>query len=298
MSRDRIENLPFTTYDLVGYLVPGSVVVLIFFLHNNFFSNSLSSMLEKGNTAFQVIAFLILLILSYVMGHVLSYLSSEVSEKFIVRSLGYPTVYLMGRSYAPLDQAKQKKTAGARIRKNIMDQLYGGGFGWRGPWFTRAIFIFHIVLLPVILGSMLLGFGFYTEPLSPCVVNECKKRFTKIWPSYSNYIKEQNGDWFSLLSYYTLNKYPYVAPKAYNYVVLYGFLRSFLFLGTIVCWLLVFDLMFDCLDFHDHTKYLGGTEWALICFWLFTWIIGMAYCKFYRRYSREIISSFAALNAP
>ena len=293
MSHDRIENLPFTTYDLVGYLGPGCVVTLFPILFLGLGNDQLMAALSSGNFTIQVLALLTLLIVAYIAGHMVSYASSEISEKFIVRTLGYPSTYLMMGKVRPDKETARKSAVGHKILKNVTSQLIGNGFGLNGPWFTRFIFVFHIVLLVPILLSMISSFGFYTEPLSPCTVKECKKRFIKQWPKHKKALKKFNENWFELLAAYTLNKYPYVAPKAYNYVVLYGILRSMFFIFTLLSWGLLVQSVCD-IGLTKVTAMARGTLSGFIFAQVGAWLLGMAYCKFYRRYSREIITTFAA----
>lgn len=289
MSKDRVENLPFTTYDLIGYLAPGSVLVIALVL-SPYISGFQMLRLVIDNDAFlvQVLGLVAIFLTAYIAGHIVSYISSEVSEKFVIRTLGYPVQFMMREKKK--NTILDKEWIWGDVKKTIRKSLSPEGTKWwKGNLFTKFIYVFHLNLAPVLFVSKCLGFGFYSEPLSKGVVNECKRRFENTWPHLTHLYDRKSGDWFHLVEHFTFDQYPEVTPKAYNYVVLYGLLRSLFFLSTTATWILPFQHGFNL----GVPKIIGFVLiYAFMV--LISWILGMAYCKFYRRYTREIISRFAA----
>ncbi|WP_286831258.1 MULTISPECIES: hypothetical protein [Kordiimonas] len=294
MSKDRIENLPFTTYDLVGYLTPGSLVVLGIFWHPWVPGQQLlAPFISNGSILIQIIGFFSVFVAAYVAGHLVSYLSSEISEKFIVRTMGYPIRFMLRQRHKNV--IEDKRECWQQIKKTSAKNLFPKNISFRyGNWFTHLIFLFHVFLSPAIVASkFLLGFGFYTEPLAKGIVTQCERRFKANWPHLKKSYDPSSEEWFHLVEHYTINQYPEVAPKAYNYVVLYGLLRSLFFLATLFTWFVAIQCFVD-VGLTTLTGKFQGTLPLLSAVVLISWILGMAYCKFYRRYSREIISRFAA----
>ena len=282
MSHNRVENLPFTTYDLVGYLVPGTLPILYYLPLIEYDESSVLQILNYGTWPIQLLLLTALVIFSYIVGHIISYLSSEISEKFVLHSLGYPTNFLL-----------VPKDAKAIAKKNTK-KIFEKNPNKKPPVFTRCIFIFHAILFfPILILYRVLGFGFYSKSMSSGAAEACRSRFRHLWPHVSVDFDKGKGNWFELVSYYTLNRYPYVAPKAYNYVVLYGLLRCLFFMSTLLCW----GLLVNCLlpvGLDPMIAFFGGplTTFGVLQVSALLW--GIAYCKYYRRYSREILSTFAA----
>ena len=95
---------PFSIYDFLGYLFPGLIfVVTVFFvchvtsvpLQEYFDFSKYQDLLKKGkeydwweSTVFVIVA-------SYVVGHIVAYLSSSTVEYFTNHLFGYPSHYLL-----------------------------------------------------------------------------------------------------------------------------------------------------------------------------------------------------------
>lgn len=284
MSHDRIENLPFTTYDLVGYLVPGGIIILYVLPYLEYDGGAVLQILQHATWPIQVLILTAIVVFSYITGHIISYLSSEFSEKFVLRLLGYPTHFLL-----------IKRDVKAKIRENLK-KIFSRETDEPIPLFTILVVIFHFVITPPLLCIYcFMGLDVYAKPMSKGASEACRERFQSLWPNANIDFENGEQNWFELVSYYTLNKYPYVAPKAYNYVVLYGLLRSMFFISTIVCWLLVIEWFFLDVGMKPIIDFFQEKWIAFVVFEFLTVCWGIAYCKFFKRYSKEILSTFAAM---
>jgi hypothetical protein len=73
----RVERLPFTVYDIVGYLFPGLILVVgVGFLGEFLSVIAASKLIEDFGTKATVLAGLFLLVLAYALGHVVSLVGS------------------------------------------------------------------------------------------------------------------------------------------------------------------------------------------------------------------------------
>lgn len=109
MSTRSTQN-PFSLYDFLGYFLPGAIligVLLPYVIHsanaNVCQSSDKSSLLsyvdllKECNLPDNHIAYIyvLLIIFSYIAGHLLSFLSALTVEKFSIWNLGYPSNYLL-----------------------------------------------------------------------------------------------------------------------------------------------------------------------------------------------------------
>jgi hypothetical protein len=76
---------PFSLYDFLGYLIPGSTLIYLFIIIENWTNNKVENNLESifsyvSKYNFQEIFFFI--IIFYAIGHLLSFISSVTIEKY------------------------------------------------------------------------------------------------------------------------------------------------------------------------------------------------------------------------
>ncbi len=88
---------PFSVYDFLGYLIPGSILIYIYLLldeinTNTFELDNVLKDLSENKT--QDILFFI--IIAYSIGHILSFLSSITIEKYGNNKYGYPSKTIIG----------------------------------------------------------------------------------------------------------------------------------------------------------------------------------------------------------
>jgi hypothetical protein len=95
----RTSQNPYSVYDLLGYLIPGLLSILgtSLIFDNDFSTGHLTVGFWKSINidAFSLNHIVPLLIIAYLTGHLLSYLSAMTVEKFSIWSIGYPTEYLL-----------------------------------------------------------------------------------------------------------------------------------------------------------------------------------------------------------
>lgn len=92
-----IKQNPFSVYDFLGYLIPGSLVIYAYlvvdYLKNNESLNSTDFVENFSNFKLEGIFFFI--IISYTIGHLVSFASSITIEKYANWRYSYPSKYLL-----------------------------------------------------------------------------------------------------------------------------------------------------------------------------------------------------------
>ena len=287
--RKNVERLPFTIYDIIGYLAPGAVttwltVVLLKWTHSKLHTyigihiNDIVIFADNAflNNAGIGIAFLAL---SYVVGHVVSYLSAYFVEGLVTYDFGYPSFYLMASDETDRDTYIENRRKKHTFCKSLL--IYIALF---------PVVIFHKIFFYKIINAQL-------KPLIEPIRDKIRTRFARSEIGGKELCVKKNEAWFRVIEATIKNNFPEADYRMYNYVVIYGFVRSFCLIFNIIPWSL-FIIFLICL--------LGG-EWennyhflppliAFVISILLSFILYLAFIKFFRRYSQETLEAFATLN--
>lgn len=94
---------PFSIYDFMGYLFPGVVCYFCLSLLVQFdgdFSKltdiaEIKEVLSKNDSRFDLDRSVVFVVFSYILGHIVSYVSSLTIEQFAIKVFGYPSTYLL-----------------------------------------------------------------------------------------------------------------------------------------------------------------------------------------------------------
>lgn len=273
-----IERLPFTIYDVIGYLAPGSFAVWISLLAakhlklHQTLGISHNSIFIFNNTYIDAIILISAFITaSYITGYIISFLSAIIVERLLIRSAGYPTASLMGFR----DEIEKKEKDAVYCISNIIMLI-----------FMNTTFIVVFITKKTKL------FTYLNEKLPNNIIKKTKERYKLI--NNKNKIKEKEN-WFNLIENYIKNNHQDAYLRMYNYVVIYGFLRSFCLLFNIIFIKFSIYFIYKCISL-DLKQY--ELIW-MISFLLFIAFISLvlfhAYVKFFRRYSKEGLTAFATL---
>lgn len=260
---------PFSLYDFMGYFIPGATSIYLIQIVNiikksncidlNIVLNSFPT-IQKG--------ILIFLILSYVLGHLISYISSITIEKYAVWKYGYPSKYL-------LDINSLKFWTGAKKFHSIF---------WR---ICLIILLLPTVILDYVLGHYFGFKNFYSNKLDPMLVKIIKLKtnnlLNKLGTTTENGFEEgegNNSDFNRIILHYTYENSKNHQSKLTNYVAIYGFLRTFTLITNILFWyFIVHTYLFS--DFNLISVYV------IISISIISYIFFMSFMKFYRRYTLE-----------
>lgn len=261
---------PFSLYDFMGYFIPGATSIYLIQIVNIIKqSNSIDlNMVLNSFPTIQTEGILIFFILSYVLGHLISYISSITIEKYAVWKYGYPSKYL-------LDINSLKFWTGAKKFHSIF---------WR---ICLIILLLPTVILDYVLGHYFGFKNFYSNKLDPMLVKIIKLKtnnlLNKLGITTENGFEEgegNNSDFNRIILHYTYENSKNHQSKLTNYVAIYGFLRTFTLITNILFWyFIIHTYLFS--DFNLISVYV------IISISIISYIFFMSFMKFYRRYTLE-----------
>lgn len=275
-----MENSPFSFYDFLGYLFPGAISLLFI----SFFCSVDSNTYCKEYFNFELfieqililynsnswVCIIVVIIFSYAIGHLISFLSSITIEYFSNMFFGYPSKYLLNDKeksifyyYKKYFKCKTKVT-----------------FIWR---ILLIIFLFPITVVIMIFGNVLNINQHITRSLDDYTIDNIKVKQGNLLKKLNLQNKNNNidkADIHSLVMYYVYFNVPDRQRKADNYIALYGFLRS---MTLILCSLTLYISCFLIFNSNYNVDYLL-IDLILI---LLCNISFMSFVKIYRRFTKE-----------
>lgn len=263
---------PFSFYDFLGYFIPGAItfyVIIFAYFHSNTHDFGMSTV-SKTILLFDKNFYLPFIIASYILGHLLSFVSSITIEKYANWSFGYPSKYLL--EIAPDGFFKPKSAKVRRIFGRIV----------------VALTIFPVVFFDILLGLLMNLRELYIKPAGKASVSVMKNSIAKIFSNVINQEIPFPDSWFEKESFfrfcyhYALENAPNHNQKMQNYVALFGFTRTLTFIFVLFFWL-----------FAWHT--IEGRMCPKLAYFLILfsgsvgYIFFIAFNKFYRRYCLEAL---------
>tara|TARA_R110000744_G_C19360424_1_gene561377 strand:- start:1209 stop:2051 length:843 start_codon:yes stop_codon:yes gene_type:complete len=268
-----IKQNPFSVYDFLGYLVPGSILIYSYLIvdfakkHSEFVLKEFTD--EFLDLKFEGIFFFV--ILSYTIGHLISFLSSVTVEKYANWTYSYPSKYLLDMEFKS-------------FWKSILNWK---DFIWR---LIIIIILFPCILFDLIFGQFLGFKRFYTKELDKLlqdiIVHKLNRLLVKLGiQNIDGYTQFEDGrgndyDFHRIATHYAYENSKNHQSKMSNYVALYGFLRTL-------------SMIFNVLAIYTFIRvwlYLQF-DWKNILIILtlsgISYLSFMAFMKFYRRYTLE-----------
>lgn len=272
---------PFSLYDFLGYFVPGAFIIyIVLFSSAHIQTTSIPFSTEAINKYLSFERpenYIPFIIIAYIVGHLLSFLSSVTIEQFAIWQFGYPSKFLLGYSRDGYYSAETNKKLQAVIRTLV--------------W----IFILPISLLDIIFGKLLNMRFFYTKQLDNLLIAIIKKKIDSIVQNQAEIVEPakhgtaRGTDFFRYVYHYVLENAPNHLSKIQNYVALFGFLRTITFVFVLFFWVLVFHICYGSFSLPTGLKYIVASSF-------FTYVFFMAFVKFYRRYSLEVLMAAAVVH--
>lgn len=265
-----IRQNPFSLYDFLGYLIPGAITIYSYLIIAYFKSTDdidLDCLIESIGT-YSLDTLFLFIVLSYTLGHLLSFLSSISIENYGNRMYGYPSKYILGIDH---------------------DNFFNKNQNWKSV-FWRSILI--IILFPIFLPDLLLGrvLGLsksyaksLDEDLKNIVINRISQILQVIGGSKydADFVSEaKEFDFNRIISHYAYEHTDYHHARMSNYVALYGFLRTLALIFNSLFWYVLINVI-------SNNSYSGVNILILSLLILMSYILFMAFMKFYRRYTLE-----------
>jgi hypothetical protein len=271
-----LKQNPFSFYDFLGYFTPGAIFLyaaIVVYGHAICPSEPLG-VLERTFDSGNGELYVPFVLLAYVVGHFLSFLSSVTVERYSVWTLGYPSKYLTGDSYPKLSELEPPKALRAIGH------------------FVGAMALLPISLLDHLLGRLLNVRDLYAKPLDPFLSEVLKSKVIELAMELdvAKHAKGKGGmkhhDFFRMAYHYAVEHCPNHLPKMQNYVALYGFLRTVALILVFVFWLAVWHLTRHPFGLAMNAVMLVGTS-------LMAFVAYGAFVKFYRRFTLEALMAIA-----
>lgn len=239
-------------------------------------------MLSTTNTS--AIIYIICIIIAYIIGHIVSLLSSITVEKYAVWKYGYPSDYLLNdykpRMYFSRNSGLKSQSISTRrefflgITKNILKLII---------W----LFLLPISLLDSVL-SLLFGIDYYyTRKLSvrqiAMIKGKCEILFRNIGISEDSQKLFQGDNHRIVHNYYYENANKHSA-RMENCIAIYDFLRAMTLVMCVV-FMIVFIRALLTIDFHSSIDW--KTLGLLVFLAILSYILYMGFLKFYRKFTIE-----------
>lgn len=217
----RVERLPFTVYDVIGYLVPGVFALwigLVFFKKLNGTAIIDSQVLNiVGQTPESIyFALFIFVIAAYAVGHLMGLMSSITVEKIAVEYFGYPSRFL---TISNADECR------SIIISNMLSSSFHRKRVFLAKLFCWPIWIF--VRLMITTGL----FTIFMKPFPEHVIDKLKNKLNSLQLEAGPI---DNCDWWKGAEFYVINNIPHAFARMYNYLTIFGFFRNFSFIFIII----------------------------------------------------------------
>lgn len=277
---------PFSFYDFLGYLFPGiiALALTVFAVALNIEKASIDEYfnINKFVAVFQEKqglkwweSTILVIILSYVTGHIIAYMSSVVVEYFANSLFGYPSYYLLHDRKIRWKMLLKTYWVGSRI-------LFGRIL-WR---FIVFIILFPIAIVIGLIGIPLKMIEFIVRPLDEYIQNSIQRKLLQLSKTLNLDIPDVNStaDHHRIVMHYVYLNIPNCQRKVDNYIAIYGFLRA---ITLIAC--LFFDyLLYLQICTLDIDAYINWDAAIILLFILILCnILFMGFVKFYRRFTLE-----------
>lgn len=263
-----LKQNPFSLYDFLGYFTPGAIFIygwMAIFAH-----------MQPDIKVLDFITFdraeiyIPFVLISYTAGHLLSFISSIFIEKYSEWTVGYPSKYLLG---------------------------YKADNYFIGNKFLRlivALLLAPISFLECTLNIAIKYRNTYAKPLDPMIQDIIRAKVDILLNEHSD-IKENKGMYSGKSSHFFLFAYHYVVenapnhfPKMQNYVALYGFLRTLTLISVFFFWCLFAHIIDG--SFSTKLSVVGLLLSAVLSLTFY-----MAFVKFHRRFSLEVLMALSAV---
>lgn len=296
-----MEKNPFSIHDFLGYVLPGGVALLLAYMvyknpHCNYMtSQEFIDAIKKTITALKlkhvssIQLSVATIIVSYIAGHLVAYLSSITVERVAIWQYNYPSVFLLSDKPQP------------RFLSDIKDQWQNEKrFEASGNLVLRLAVSFLLLLPLTVCVLMVKVFRlrqYFIKSLDKFLQSSIRLKFDVLARELgiSEIERSKDSDSHRIIYHYMYENFPGHRTKMDNYVALYGVLRSLTLISNIfIMYIWKCQACYLCNNFtYDvlcNYPYLKMMFIVLIQFLFF-----MAFMKFYRRFTLESFMCMASM---
>lgn len=270
-----IKQNPFSFYDFLGYFVPGSLFVYLLismFSHAAIKDSSLIKFVSVSDLK-GVELYTPLILLAYISGHFINFLSAMTVEKHLNWMYGFPSKTLLG-----IYQDSYFTSGNDSAKKNLI----------------RAVVA--LVLLPISVVDFFVNYilgvkGLVNKELDPMMKTIIKTKVALILSSYAGLksppiepVRETN--YFLFVYHFALEYSVNHVPKMQNYVALFGLMRTLTFYFVILFWVALWHLIYSGANVFVIVVSVLSMAFVSCTFYL-------GFIKFYRRFTLEALMAAA-----
>lgn len=284
----KLSTNPFSLYDFLGYFLTGFLCLYLLnfgissdLLHSDFLLSIKAKYIIHEQSEFD---FIFVIILCYITGHILSFISSITIEQYNVFVYKYPSQSLLN-----------KKNSKASFNDFFKSDFFGQ---YRVKNLLRLcllLLLFPLVLMDLFFGH-LLGFKHYfsrsiNESLIPLVDKKLAKVYSTRFLEETDHENETHtvDEYFLPVYHFLIDRSEVHHTKTQNYVALYGLLRNMTLLMVALSWLLAFSF---------NTNEILLSVYLILSSLCVTYIFFLGYLKFFRRFSKEVIFGVLSCELP
>jgi len=269
---------PFSLYDFLGYFTPGALSIIISIIIINYLNKLCNPIpyLERVCGFNRAELYFIFILLSYTVGHLMSFVSSITVEKYSIWRYGYPSKYML----------------------NFQIPDYFHKFKEDKKLFIIKLMVL-LVMIPVAIWDVLFVTLFKRADNFPSRLDGLLKQL--VWRKLDMLITQKSNikdldkcgkpidhDFFRFAYHYALENAPAHVVKFQNYVALYGYMRTITLIGTLLFWVILI------------VRLAGGLAllkalYLLFSVSIFSFLFFMGFIKFYRRFSLEVLMALSAI---
>lgn len=288
-----VSKNPFSLYDFLGYFVPGAFMLFALMVASNDNKElvrvigdiDMDSVSKICDLKMDSISVLLFAIVSYIIGHFLSYTSSITIELLSNRLFQYPSKYLLKIKGEECNECKEK-------RHGVFQRLFLG----KGFWGGLLLVISFVVCMPVSLPMLVFAHcecinNYLTRPLDKEWINAIKNKlqlYACMIGECTSFDCPQCDSHLMIMHYVNINV-PNATRKVDNYVALYGFLRSM----SMALSILFIMVSFSSLNAVKTGAAIDRNIICTLCVLALAPIVAyLAYLKFYRRHTLENLMAF------
>ena len=280
-------KVPFASYDIAVYFGVGIIVLpfLIYVIDAIEVIKQNSSIFDDSGLSFTFNTFVIVfgLFSAYSIGHIIALLSSYIVEKFIHYWLGYPSD--VWKKFAPGEDAEYFNHVKAHIKDRASLPLIIG-----------LVILYLPIIVPIIFIYLFKLFGFYRPKLP---IELASKLELKLKSTLDDFVfKNDDGVetkifWMKIVEHEVANNNPMGYARLYNYLVIFGVLRSLALVFLIVSWFFILPPISDWkgagignLEFDSYRLQM------FLIFSAVTTLTFIGFSKFNRRFFEEAVYAF------
>jgi len=276
-----IRQNPFSLYDFLGYFIPGTIF-LIGLGTLPYLSDSMETIAESVITTLHLNEpgfYLPFILVAYLLGHTLSFLSAVTIENYALWSVGYPSKFLLGIPYPNYYEATEYRPKDYKYVRVLIRTLI-------------LIILAPITFLDFIFSLLKLRELLYARPLNPILSQTINKKLVSFAKKHSGLepkvLKDKKIDLFPFAYHFAVENAKAHLPKMQNYVALYGFTRTINVVVVILFWI-IFGF---ALQNNSLLQYSGLIIWMLG----FSYLFFLNFMKFYRRFSLEVLMAISVIS--